>query len=83
MYNSCDTLLGHARIRAQLWSWQAEPVDDLCDVDDVGILGRPNAGTLLSLVPSGSQEARQPTIVVGPPALPLPPFPIHIDAASS
>ena len=61
----------------------AEFVDDLGDVDDVGILGRPNAGTVLPLVSSGSQKANHSAIVVGPPAFPLPPFRVHLDAAAS
>ena len=69
--------------RAQLWTWRAESISDLRDADDVGISGRPNAGTLLSSVSSRSQKARQPKIVVGPPAFALPSLPLRLDAASS
>ncbi len=44
-------------VRTQLWTWPEESVDDLCDVDDAGLLGRPNARTLLSFVPGHSQES--------------------------
>ena len=37
----------------------------------------------MSPVSSGSQKARQPTIVVGPPTFPLPSLPLRIQAATS
>ncbi len=70
-------------LRAQLWSWQAESIGDLRDAHDVGVSGRPNAGTLLSAVPGRSQKVGQPTIVVGSPAFALPPLPLRLDAATS
>ena len=71
-------------VRPQPWSWPAEPVDDFrAAAADVGILGRPNAGTLLSLVSSGSPEANHSAIVVGSPAFALPSFRVHIDAAAT
>ncbi|MDP6721183.1 MAG: hypothetical protein QGF59_21125 [Pirellulaceae bacterium] len=70
-------------LRAQLWAWSAAFVGGLGDADDVGVSSGPNAGTVLSVVSSGSCEAGQPPFVVGPCAFALPPQPAGIDAATS
>ena len=64
-------------------SFLSRPRSGLRDADDVGISGRPNAGTLLSRVSSRSQKARQPPLVVGPLTFALSSLPLRIHAAAS